>query len=485
MPLSSFSNSSEEENVDEIAKLINDHPFPPAPSLLESHLLHSNRLSTALLESVLGRLFSGHANGLKALELFKLALHNPHHLPPSPDSFEKTLHILARMRHFDRAWDLMREVHHKHPSLITHKAISILLSRYAKATSFEDTLQAFHAMERLLSGRRFGVEEFNILLRAFCTQKQMKEAKAVFRKLHSSFSANTQTMNILLLGFKDSGDITAVELFYHEMIVRGFKPNVITYNIRIDAYCKKGCLSDALRVVEEMEGQGLLPTLETITTLIHGASIARNPLRAGRLFDEISARNLVADTGAYNALMGSLVRSGNSKGALDLMDEMEQKGIGHDEVTYYTAFLGLKNLGVGAVCELYRRMVDKGVFPRMRTVVMLMKFFCENRRSDLGLDLWRYMVGKGCCPHGHAVDLLVTALCCGGKMEEAYNCMKQVMEQGRHPGERGFNVLESFLWRAKETEKLKKLDQMKKRLRAVLVPSRGHAICHSMAVGMA
>ncbi|XP_058113704.1 pentatricopeptide repeat-containing protein At3g61360 [Magnolia sinica] len=473
--------------IDRIAKLINDHPFPASPlhPLLHHHLIHLNLLSTPLVESVLGRLFSGHANGLKALELFKFSLQYPTHLSPSPDSFEKTLHIITRMHEFDKAWELMREIHLKHPWLITNKALSIVLSKYAKFQSFEDTLEVFDEMEKLLVGRRFGVDEFNILLRAFCTQRQMKEARAVFRKLHSRFSPNTQTLNILLLGFKESGDITSVELFYHEMMRRGFKPNVITYNIRIDAYCKKGCLSDALRIMEEMEGASFSPTLETITTLIHGAGIARNPIRARRLFDEIPMRNLRADVGAYNALMGSLFRARDLKGGLDLMDEMEEKGIGHDNVTYHTMFLGLKNSdGVGDVCELYRRMVKKDFVPKMRTVVMLMKFFCENQLLDLGLDLWDYMVGKGCCPHGHALDLLVTALCCRGKVEEAYRCMKQVVARGRHPSEEGFRVLEGFLVRSGEREKLEELDQMMKRLQAVLPPSRGHAVSLSVAISM-
>ncbi|XP_077238355.1 tetratricopeptide repeat (TPR)-like superfamily protein [Tasmannia lanceolata] len=461
--------------IDKITKLINDHPFPDKP--LHPFLLHHippPLLSPSLIENILGRLFSGHANGLKALEFFKFSLQ----FHPSPNAFEKTLHILARMREFEKAWELMQEIHQKHPSLITHKSLNIFLSKYAKFKSFEDTLQVFHKMEKLFfAGRGFGVDEYNVLLRVFCVQRQMKTARAVFRKMHSRFSPNTQTLNILLLGFKESGNITAVELFYHEMVRRGFKPNVVTYNIRIDAYCKKGCFSDGLRILEEMEKVKILPTLETITTLIHGACIARNPIRARRLFDEMPHRNLKADIGAYNALLGSFVRSRDLKSGFELMDEMEEQGIEYDNVTYHTMFMGLKNLaGVEGVWNLYGRMVEKSFVPKMHTVVMLMKFLCENGRYDLGLDLWDYMVEKGCCPHGHALDLLVTALCCKGKLGEAYECFKQVVERGRHPCEEGFRVLEGFLVRAGKTDKLAKLDQMMKTLQTVMPPSKGHAL---------
>lgn len=168
----------------------------------------------------------------------------------------------------------MEEIQCRHPSLLTLKSMSIMLSKIAKFQSFEDTLDAFMRMENdIFVGRKFDTDEFNVLLNAFCAQRQMKEARSVFIKMHSRFPPNTKTMNILLLGFKEAGDVTAVELFYHEMVQRGFKPNSITYNIRIDAYCKKGCFGDALRLLEEMEQVNCFPTLETITTLIHGAGI--------------------------------------------------------------------------------------------------------------------------------------------------------------------------------------------------------------------
>ncbi|GJR02475.1 zinc finger, CCHC-type containing protein [Tanacetum coccineum] len=44
----------------------------------------------------------------------------------------------------------------------------------------------------------------------------------------------------------ESGDVTSVELFYHDMIRQGFSPDTVTYNIRIDSYSKQdgGDLSD-------------------------------------------------------------------------------------------------------------------------------------------------------------------------------------------------------------------------------------------------
>lgn len=463
--------------IDRVTKIINDHPFPDQPldSILIQHV-PKHLLSSTFVENVLGRLFAAHSNGLKAFEFFKFSLKNSE-LCPSADAFEKTLHILTRMHYIDKAWELMEEIQQKYPFLLTLKSMSIMLSRIAKFRSYESTLEAFERMEKnIFIGREFGADEFNVLLRAFCTQRQMKEARSVFHKMHARFSPDTRTMNILLLGFKESGDVTAVELFYYEMILRGFKPNSVTYNIRIDAYCKKGAFGDGLRLLEEMEKANCPPTLETITTLIHGAGVARNISRARELFNELSTRNLQPDTGVYNALMSSLIRCREVQSALVLMDEMEEKGIGHDSMTYHTMFIGLmKSNGIEGVSELYHKMIRKNFVPQARTVVMLMKWFCQNQQLDTSLGLWAYLMDRGYCPHSHVLDLLVTGLCSHGRVKEAVECAKQMLGRGRPMSEGVFRMLERHLVEAGESEILWKLDKMIKKLQTVLPPSRGHA----------
>ncbi|XP_061375909.1 pentatricopeptide repeat-containing protein At3g61360 [Gastrolobium bilobum] len=464
-------------DIGTITRIINDHPFPDQPlhpTLL--HLLPPSTICTSLVENVLGRLFASHCNGLKALEFFEFSL-NHSHFPPSPGSLDKTLHILTRMRYFDKAWDLLQEIARTHPSLLTLKSMSIMLSKIAKYQSFEDTLEGFRRMEDdVFVGKEFGTDEFNVLIKAFCTQRQMKEARSVFVKMVPRFNPNTKTMNILLLGFKESGDITSIELFYHEMVKRGFSPDSVTYNIRIDAYCKKGCFGDGLRLLEEMEHRNFVPTIETITTLIHGAGLVRNIGKAWQLFNEIPLRNLFADTGAYNALIAALLRTKDVESALSLMDEMVEKHIGLDSGSYHTMFLGLtRSRGIEGVSELYRKMTERNFIPKTRTVVMLMKYFCQNCRLDLSLSLWKYLLEKGYCPHTHALDLLVTGLCSRGLVQEAFECSKQMLERGRHMSAAAFLMLERFLVKAGDMDKLKELDQMIKKLQSILPPSRGHA----------
>ncbi|KAI4368068.1 hypothetical protein MLD38_016672 [Melastoma candidum] len=221
-----------------------------------------------------------------------------------------------------------------------------------------------------------------------------------------------------------------------------------------------------------MERAGCLVTVQTMTTLIHGAGVARNVIKARELFKRVHDRNMEPDTGCYNAMMSTVIRLRDIDGALSLMDEMVEKGIKHDNMTYHTMYLGLmKSKGVESVCELYHKMIDRNFVPKTRTVVMLMKFFCINCRFDMGLHLWEYTVTKGHCPHAHALDLLVTGLGSRGRTSEAYACAIQMLERGRQITESTMQTLQNLLSQAGETEKQRSLNEMVKKLQEFLPAS--------------
>lgn len=352
--------------------------------------------------------------------------------------------------------------------------MSILLCKVARFGSYEETLSAFRRMEREIFKKKFGVDEFNVLLRAFCAEREMKEARSVFEKMHSRFKPDVKTMNILLLGFKEAGDVTATELFYHEMVKRGFEPNSVTYGVRIDGFCKKRNFGEALRLFEEMSRGGKVAvTLQIVTTLIHGAGVVRNKVKARQLFDEIPERGLRCDCGAYNALMSALMRCGDVGGAVQVMKEMEEEGIEPDSVTFHSVFIGMmksKEFGFEGVCELYQKMKGRSLVPKTPTVVLLMKLFCQNGEVNLGLDLWKYMLEKGYCPHGHALELLTTALCARRRANDAFECSRQTVERGRCVSEPVLRMLETSLSSNGELEKLEELKRKIQKLHSFLPP---------------
>ncbi|PKA57577.1 Pentatricopeptide repeat-containing protein [Apostasia shenzhenica] len=470
--------------VDRLTKLINDHPFPVLPlrPLLLEHLLPLLQPSSSppphlLVSSILFRLFSAHALPHKSLELFRFSLlHSPSSLSPSslPILVQTLSRSPRRLMFPSSAFFVLDLARRAIPSLLSPPSLSALLSPLARRSPnpFEDTIRAFHRAESLwaAAGRPpFSAVELTALLRAFCACRRVADARAAFRLLHSRIAPDTRAFNTLLLGFSAAGHLPSLNIFFHELLLRGFQPDAVTYNIRIDAYCKQNSLSDALQLLVEMESRNIPPTVRTLTTLIFGAGLAGDPSRARKLFDEMSQRGISPDRAAYNALIGAVVKSGNTKAGLELLDEMESNGIEADDVSYYTMLCGFRRPreSIGFL-QVYRRMIEKGLVPGTRTVMLLMKFFHAKGKVDFELELWDYMLGKGCCPHCHALDILVKDLCLGGRVAEAYECFKQMVERGRLPSTRGTQLLEEFLVKAQDGNKLEEITEMMSRLKTVV-----------------
>ncbi|XP_062230168.1 pentatricopeptide repeat-containing protein At3g61360 [Phragmites australis] len=448
-----------------LARLLLSHASSTPPLLLS--LLPS---CPALLTPLLSHLLLSHSPPFPALSLYRRLLTLPH-FPVPESSLPVLLRLLARSRRYAHlSFPLLESLPSTHPHLLSAPALAVLLSTALSASgpgaSFDAAVTCFDSAARVWAraGRAFGAPELNALLRAFCARGRVAEARALFHRYCDAYPPDTRTFNTLLLGFKEAGHAQALDLFYHDAVLRGFVPDAVSYCVRMDSYCKKGRFLDALELLDEMRSrENCKPTLQVLTTLIYGAGIVRDAVRARHLFDEMEKWGVTPDRGAHNALMGAYVRARDLQSAMAVMGEMERKGIGLDDVSYNTIFCGFQRVGdLEGIWGVYRKMVGSGFMPRTRTTMLLMKVFCENGRADLGLELWDYLMGKGCVPHRHALDILVTGLCCKGVVFEAYRCFREMIEMGMAPTERAFRVLEGFLRRTREFGKVEEVSQMMK-----------------------
>ncbi|KAG0479911.1 hypothetical protein HPP92_010769 [Vanilla planifolia] len=243
---------------------INSPALPLRPLLVEHLLpllLNPSFSSPCFVSSLFSRLYSAHSLPHKSLEVFRFSLlHFPSSL--SPCSIPVLINILARsprrLLFPSSAFLLLDLARRVIPSLLTTAALSALLSPLASRSPgpFDATLSAFNRAERIWAAaghEPFAANELTALLRAFCACGRLSEARAAFRLLHSRITPDARSLNTLLLGFGKAGHIAALDLFFHEILVRGFQPDAVSYNIRIHAYCRKNRFFEALQLTDEME----------------------------------------------------------------------------------------------------------------------------------------------------------------------------------------------------------------------------------------
>ncbi|KAM1293796.1 hypothetical protein ACFX2H_013802 [Malus domestica] len=150
---------------------------------------------------------------------------------------------------------------------------------------------------------------------------------------------------VLLNGLCKNGLMIDALKFFFQAVYGGVKPNVCTFNMLIDGCCRLKQLSDAVKVYIQMGIYNIKPDLVMYTVLIKEDAaqevfeqlaesgpepdiVTFNTVICGKMEDAMLMINTMLEKGpepnvvAYSCLIDGYFKSENTKGALELLEEM-------------------------------------------------------------------------------------------------------------------------------------------------------------------
>ncbi|KAK2965250.1 hypothetical protein RJ640_020005, partial [Escallonia rubra] len=141
----------------------------------------------------------------------------------------------------------------EHDSRTYNKMMEIL----GKTRQFETMVAVLEEMggKGLLT-----METFEISMKAFTAAKERKkaaklgkEAQILFERLKERFSPNLQTYTVLLNGWCRVKNLMEAGRVWNEMIDMGFKPDIVAHNTMFEGLLKGKKKSDAIKLFEVMK----------------------------------------------------------------------------------------------------------------------------------------------------------------------------------------------------------------------------------------
>nr|CAD1817571.1 unnamed protein product [Ananas comosus var. bracteatus] len=223
---------------------------------------------------------------------------------------------------------------------------------------------------------------YNVLLKGYCQQLQLDEAKSLLRDMENrlGIEPNVISYNILIDGCILIDDSAGALAFFNEMRERGIPPSKVSYttlmkafalsgqpklahkvfdemskdprvrvdrvawNMLIEGYCRLGLLEDAKKIVEKMRESGFQPDVATYGSLANGIALARKPGEALLLWNEVKERcegspPLKPDEGLLDALADVCVRAAFFRKALEIVACMEENGISPNKTKYKKIYI--------------------------------------------------------------------------------------------------------------------------------------------------
>ncbi|XP_021726273.1 pentatricopeptide repeat-containing protein At3g13160, mitochondrial-like [Chenopodium quinoa] len=276
--------------------------------------------------------------------------------------YEHTVQRLANTKSFSLIEEILED--QKQYKDITDEGFTVrLITLYGKSGMFDHAHKLFDEMPELSCKRT--VLSYNALLGACVNSKKFDKVDGFFRELPGKLS---------------------------------IKPDVVSYNTVIKAFCEMGSLDSALLLLDEMEKEGLRPDLITFNILLDAVYRKLRFLEGEKLWSMMDKYNVVPDIISYNSRLRGLVLEEKMQDAVDFVQEMLSKGLKLDVYTYNILFSGFCKDGkyLEEAIKWFDEMMKNKCPPDRLTFSTLLRYACRNKDFRFGSRLCRLLYYRRC-----------------------------------------------------------------------------------------
>ncbi|KAF2304772.1 hypothetical protein GH714_037910 [Hevea brasiliensis] len=374
-------------------------------------------------------------------------------------TYNSMMSILAKTRQFETMVSMLEEMGEK--GLLTMDTFSIAMRAFAVAKERKKAVGIFELMKK--HKYKVGVETINSLLDSLGRAKLGKEAQILFGKLEGRFTPNLRTYTVLLNGWCRVKNLMEAGRVWNEMIDKGLKPDIVAYNTMLEGLLRSKKRSDAIKLLMVMKAKGPSPDVRSYTILIRDLCKHSKMKEAIEYFDEMVDSGCKPDATVYTCLITGFGNQKRMDMVHDLLKEMKEKGCPPDGQTY-NALIKLmtsRKMPDNAV-GIYKKMIQSGIEPSIHTYNMIMKSFFQTRNCEMGQVVWDEMIRKGCCPDDNSYIVLIGGLISQGRSGEACKYLEEMLEKGMKAPQLDYNKFACDLSRSGKPDMLEELAQKMK-----------------------
>nr|UPT48485.1 pentatricopeptide repeat protein AaPPR165 [Agave angustifolia]UPT49292.1 pentatricopeptide repeat protein AaPPR149 [Agave angustifolia]UPT49300.1 pentatricopeptide repeat protein AaPPR164 [Agave angustifolia] len=217
---------------------------------------------------------------------------------------------------------------------------------------------------------------------------------------------------------------------FSKMIDSNCRPNEFTYSVILDVLAAEGQL-DRLNEIVEISNKYV--TKSIYAYLVKTLSKLGHASEAHSLFCKMW-RHHDGDRDAYMSMLEILCDAGKTAEALDLLNQIHEKGISADTVMYNTVFSALGKLKqISYTHTLYEQMKQNGLSPDIFTFNIIISSFGRVGLIDKATELFEEMESSDCKPDVITYNSLINCLGKNGDLDEAHMRFKEMQEKGLNP----------------------------------------------------
>ncbi|KAF8006662.1 hypothetical protein BT93_K0847 [Corymbia citriodora subsp. variegata] len=369
-------------------------------------------------------------------------------------TYNTMMDILGKTRQFETMVSVLEEMGTK--GLLTMETFMIAIKAFAASKERKKAVGMFELMKKYKY--KVGVDTINCLLDALGRAKLGKEARVLFEKLEERFTPNLSTYTVLLNGWCKARNLMEAGRVWNEMIDKGFTPDVVAHNTMLEGLLRSKKRSDAIKLFEVMKAKGPLPNVRSYTIMVRDLCKQGKMKEAIEYFDEMVNKGCQPDAAIYTCLITGFGNQKRMDMVFGLLKEMKEKGCPPVGRTYNALIkmMTSQKMPDDAV-RIYKKMVQSGIEPTIHTYNMMMKSFFITRNYEMGCAVWDEMGRKGLCPDDNSYTVFIGGLISHGRSEEACRYLEEMLEKGMKAPQLDYNKFAADFSRAGKPDILAEL----------------------------
>lgn len=191
------------------------------------------------------------------------------------------------------------------------------------------------------------------------------------------------TLDLTMAAYADRGVPTVVEAFMDELRERKFQPDDYSYGHLIKAYSKIGDLKKCVKVLKQMQSEGVVehPSTNVTTNLLQTCIKVGDYKQAEEIFSMMKylSSQTQPDVRVYNSMMLSSSKQHNVDRVLDLYNEMQTQSIEPDVETLLTLIYACaRDERTHLKAWQYVLELQERKFPITRKLINTLMYLCGN-----------------------------------------------------------------------------------------------------------
>ncbi|CAD6252207.1 unnamed protein product [Miscanthus lutarioriparius] len=251
------------------------------------------------------------------------------------------------------------------------------------------------------------VSTYNTLIWGFGLCKKMETAVRVFGDMKGhGVTPDVTTYNALLNAWVRAGDLESARKVFDEMAGERIQRNSVSYNVMIKGYVEGDRVDEAVALFAEMGEKGLRLSEKTFAALMPGLCDDQGrAAEARKAVDDMAERRLTPkDKSVFLRLVTTLCKAGDLDGALEVHRKSGQfKHVLVDPRQYGVLMEGLCTGGKSEMAiEVLDELMEKGTLLSPKSPVLeasaynpVIEYLCSNGSTAKAETFFRQLMKKG------------------------------------------------------------------------------------------